>query len=797
MTEPVAVSVTWPRRRPLSPSELRLRQLVTTNVRSELVGKVSLTALAIVLNSPWMWLLWATQFAVLGGVWLARTALERSSTDRALLILVCSHSVGGLGAVIALPDIAPLVMLVLFGDLTLSGFATRTGVRPYLATCLAMISAVALLSLSRWSDLRDDVPIALVVVAFAIQGLASGWITATSSRETYTRLRDRGERLRSLTERMRTADRDERLSVANRLSAGTIADLGLLRDRVADIHAAESEHDRRAHLAAGATLAKRSLARLRELSHGLYPDVLHQHGLAAAIASLDALAERDELNATARAVLASHPPDRLPGTIESAFYACTVAALPAMPPGAVLVTAVEVRDGWAELLLSGPGFAPDAGVEAALRDQASAVSGEMALIAAAPDAVVHVAAPLAPPVAAGPSSFDVQHPVPILRRFIDVSVLLCGIGLPVSAAVWVATRSPAVAVVFGVLCVVMASVLAARAAERRANATLALALLSFETSFAGIAVTAAVPDFAPVSALIVTMPLILGLPHLAPRHLDAVGMVQTLMITAVVLLGLLRTGVVDDVGLPLWVPLTVLAPASLAVASLVVVALADGRAATDAANERLQAALRELLVTFDTTRHRIERDLHDGAQQHLAALAIQFGVGGKLVGTPERVGPVLDRVAQQIDEARAQLQMLVDGSFGDTVRTIGLATALERTAALAGRPVNVTTVGTEQLPDHLALVTYFACHEAIQNATKHAGATAAIDVDIRTVTGVEGSRVEFSVTDDGHGCEQAHLESGRGMRSLRQRIEEVGGVLDAASAPGRGTSLTGVIPVRL
>jgi signal transduction histidine kinase len=256
-------------------------------------------------------------------------------------------------------------------------------------------------------------------------------------------------------------------------------------------------------------------------------------------------------------------------------------------------------------------------------------------------------------------------------------------------------------------------------------------------------------------------------------------------------------------------PLAPTAPARRPPSSLSLSGSAPGRAGrvpaallqhplSDAtANERLQAALRELLVTFDATRHRIERDLHDGAQQHLAALAIQFGVVGKLVGTPERVAPVLDRIAEQIDEARAQLQMLVDGSFGDTVRTSGLGTALERTAALVGRPVTVTTVGTEHLPDHVALVTYFACHEAIQNATKHAGAAAAIDVDIRTVTNDDGARVEFRVTDDGHGCDQAHLDSGHGMRSLRQRIEEVGGVLDAVSAPGRGTSLTGVIPVRL
>ncbi|HYN34882.1 MAG TPA: ATP-binding protein [Ilumatobacteraceae bacterium] len=105
------------------------------------------------------------------------------------------------------------------------------------------------------------------------------------------------------------------------------------------------------------------------------------------------------------------------------------------------------------------------------------------------------------------------------------------------------------------------------------------------------------------------------------------------------------------------------------------------------------------------------------------------------------------------------------------------------------------TNDVEWLPDHVALVTYFACNEAIQNAMKHAGPAATIDVDIRLLDDQNGSRVEFSVADDGVGCDQGRLEAGHGIRALSHRLDEVGGTLVATSEPGCGTRLTGTIPV--
>jgi signal transduction histidine kinase len=305
-------------------------------------------------------------------------------------------------------------------------------------------------------------------------------------------------------------------------------------------------------------------------------------------------------------------------------------------------------------------------------------------------------------------------------------------------------------------------------------------------------VTVAVPEFAPTTALIVVLPMVLGLPYLTSRHLDVVGAVATVMVTAVALLGLMESGVVDGGALPTWVPLLLLAPTSLSVALLAVVALADVRSTVNATNDRLQATLIELTDAFDSTRRQVERDLHDGAQQHLAALAIQLGVVRRLTATPDRAARILEALACQVEEARNELQRLVDGSFGDVLRSLGVGRALERAS---GNSTTVVTNDVESLPTHVALATYFVCHEAMQNATKHAGAAATIEVDIRVVDDPVGTRVEFSVADDGVGCDPARLMSGHGVSALRSRLEEVGGTLVATSEPGRGTTVSGVIPI--
>ena len=225
---------------------------------------------------------------------------------------------------------------------------------------------------------------------------------------------------------------------------------------------------------------------------------------------------------------------------------------------------------------------------------------------------------------------------------------------------------------------------------------------------------------------------------------------------------------------------------------LVVVALGEGRAAVDASNEHLQAALLDLLQDIDATRRGVERDLHDGAQQHLAALAMQLHVAEQLAAQAaagdaavrRRLGVVLERVAGQVEQAREELALLVEGRFGETLREIGLGEALRRSAALARGPVRVTADGAADVPAAAAMTAYFVCNEAVQNATKHAGPDAAVTIDLRLVTGPQGDRLTFRVSDDGQGCAPAVLHAGRGVGELVRRVREAGGDLDDDLGPG-------------
>ncbi|WP_088318564.1 ATP-binding protein [Kineosporia sp. R_H_3] len=818
----------WPPRRPLTASERRLLQMIDKGSVDDLVAQALLLAIVVWVGSPWLWVGWASRWLALAGARLARREILADRTHRALFLLAVGHGLAGIGAVVSVPEAAPLVMLVMFGDLTLAGYTDRGARRGYFALCLANAALVALVSLGDWSDVADLAPRWLYVVVLGAHGLATGTVAARIARETYTVLRDRGDRLRALAARARDADREGQLEVARALSSSTARDLARLADVVAGLRTERDAEQVRSGAAEGSATAKNALARLRALSHGVFPDVLHQHGLGAALRALDHTERADP--AAPGVVVAQDAQTRLPPDVESAFYAL-VAACRRARPGAGLTAAIRQRRGYAELLLTGdgPGTGSDGdGLEvdddtlAALTDRVDGVRGTLEVTRTDGRTTVHAAAPL--DVAPSGTDADPQA-VAILTRFISSSTLLCALGLVATSAVWAVTRLLAVGIIDAVLVVVMASVLGAGALERRGRRGAALGLLCFETAFAGIVVSAAIPAFAPTAALIVMLPLILGLPYLSRRALEAIGVAQTLIVVGVICLGVAETGLVDAALLPQWVYLSLLAPTVVAVGLLVVVALGEGRAAVDASNEHLQTALLDLLKDIDATRRGIERDLHDGAQQHLAALAIQLHVAEQLaaqaaaagtdgprrgpgplaqqpvptpatgVSTPwQRLGVVLDRVAGQVEQAREELALLVDGRFGETLREIGVDEALRRSAALARRPVTVSAQGADDVPAAAAMTAYFVCNEAVQNATKHAGPEASVAIDLRLVEDADGPRLTFRVSDDGQGCDPAVLHAGRGVAELVRRVREAGGDLVATSAPGRGTALTGWVP---
>jgi signal transduction histidine kinase len=190
-------------------------------------------------------------------------------------------------------------------------------------------------------------------------------------------------------------------------------------------------------------------------------------------------------------------------------------------------------------------------------------------------------------------------------------------------------------------------------------------------------------------------------------------------------------------------------------------------------------------------RRRIERDLHDGAQQQLLALRIKLALLAEELrdDVPDRVEE-LDAIGDGIDEAVDVVRTLAHGSAPTPLTQHGLAPALRLVALDAALPAVVWARAIRRYGDPVEAAVYFSCVEALQNALKHAhGATGV------TIALVDDGALRFEVSDDGPGFAAAAPAPGSGLRNISDRVTAVGGTLMIDSAPGRGTRIAGVVPL--
>ena len=224
-----------------------------------------------------------------------------------------------------------------------------------------------------------------------------------------------------------------------------------------------------------------------------------------------------------------------------------------------------------------------------------------------------------------------------------------------------------------------------------------------------------------------------------------------------------------------------------------------GAAALALENERLDARLRasvqelrasraRLVESTDAARRRIERDLHDGAQQQLVALALALRrARTHLERDPEAAGTLLDAAMLDLESALRELRELARGIHPAVLSDRGLGSALE---ALAGRlplPIEVAPLPPDRLPAPLEAAVYFVVAEALTNVTRYAHATHA-----RVELAVDGDVVDVQVADDGIGG--ADPAKGSGLRGLADRVAALDGRLEVESEPGRGTTVRARIP---
>jgi signal transduction histidine kinase len=199
---------------------------------------------------------------------------------------------------------------------------------------------------------------------------------------------------------------------------------------------------------------------------------------------------------------------------------------------------------------------------------------------------------------------------------------------------------------------------------------------------------------------------------------------------------------------------------------------------------------RRLVTASDRERRRLERDLHDGAQQKLMAIQLNVRIAHDQVEDQALAGQ-LDAIGDAADEAVEELRTLAHGIYPHVLRDLGLVDALEAFARNVPIPIDVTDRGIGRCSRPVEAAIYFCSTEAIQNAVKHAGD----DVHIVTTLGRDPQHVEFTVADDGMGMKEPAGSEGDGLIGMRDRIGAVGGTLEIISVPGRGTTVRGTVPL--
>jgi signal transduction histidine kinase len=208
--------------------------------------------------------------------------------------------------------------------------------------------------------------------------------------------------------------------------------------------------------------------------------------------------------------------------------------------------------------------------------------------------------------------------------------------------------------------------------------------------------------------------------------------------------------------------------------------------------DELRFSRQRLVQAQDEERRRLERNLHDGAQQHLVALKVKLGLVNALTEkNPEQATAMLEQLQGDADEALETLRDLARGIYPPLLADKGLAAALESQARRATLPVEVDADGISRYSPEVEATVYFCALEALQNVQKYADASRAA---VRL--GEAAGELRFEVEDDGCGFEVAAVKEGSGLTNMADRLDAVGGRLDIDSEPGQGSRLTGTVPIQ-
>jgi signal transduction histidine kinase len=199
------------------------------------------------------------------------------------------------------------------------------------------------------------------------------------------------------------------------------------------------------------------------------------------------------------------------------------------------------------------------------------------------------------------------------------------------------------------------------------------------------------------------------------------------------------------------------------------------------------------VTASDQSRRRIERDLHDGAQQYLVLMDLKLGLLARGVAEDPKNAALAAELKSDLDNALAELRDLAHGLYPAVLETDGLAAALRAAGERSPLSVSLDSDSVDRAAPDIEAAVYFCCLEAMQNAAKHAGDGATLAIALHARDG----QLRFSVTDDGAGYDTEALGVSHGLQNMKDRIGALGGTLTIESAPGEGTTVSGSVPMKV
>ena len=205
--------------------------------------------------------------------------------------------------------------------------------------------------------------------------------------------------------------------------------------------------------------------------------------------------------------------------------------------------------------------------------------------------------------------------------------------------------------------------------------------------------------------------------------------------------------------------------------------------------EELRASRQRLVAAQDAERRRLERNLHDGAQQQLVALKVQLGLAERMAEGGQSVAELLRQLKDDTGEALENLRDLARGIYPPLLAAEGLPAAVAAHARKASVEVDIDAEGVGRYPQDVETAVYFCVLEALQNASKYAGGS-----KVSVALAHEGAALVFRVGDEGQGFDPVNTPKGAGTQNMADRVAALDGTLTITSSPGHGTTVTGRIP---